>query len=89
MLMYGWMIDLIGFHLRCCFNFGSLCCYFQTCDLGKTDMLNVHLVAHTHDDVGWLITVDQYYYKGELHSSRSCGNLPKKQHTLTLFKTGL
>ena len=28
----------------------------------KDGVLNVHLVCHTHDDVGWLKTLDQYFY---------------------------
>jgi hypothetical protein len=28
----------------------------------STDKLNVHIVCHSHDDAGWLKTVDQYYY---------------------------
>ncbi|NXX47844.1 MA2B1 mannosidase, partial [Tricholaema leucomelas] len=34
----------------------------QSCPPTRPDMLNVHLVPHTHDDVGWLKTVEQYFY---------------------------
>ena len=33
------------------------------CEQGR-ERLQVHLVPHTHDDVGWLKTVDQYFYGG-------------------------
>nr|AYV99640.1 venom polypeptide [Dolopus genitalis] len=37
-------------------------CAYKNCPISLPDKLNVHLVPHTHDDVGWLKTVDQYYY---------------------------
>jgi hypothetical protein len=27
----------------------------------RAGKLNVHIISHAHDDVGWLKTVDQYY----------------------------
>ncbi|KAL0543429.1 hypothetical protein IC582_018525 [Cucumis melo] len=39
-------------------------CNFVNYDTGGgvvDGKLNVHLVAHSHDDVGWLKTIDQYY----------------------------
>ena len=37
-------------------------CGYKACPSLKSNMINVHLVPHSHDDVGWLKTVDQYYY---------------------------
>ena len=35
---------------------------FHATDSNGVDKLQVHLVPHTHDDVGWLKTVDEYFY---------------------------
>ena len=55
--------------MRKLFLFATLCwttihafCGYESCPKGQDNLLNVHLVPHTHDDVGWLKTVDQYYY---------------------------
>merc|ERR1711911_550157 len=37
-------------------------CGYEDCPKPKPGVVNVHVVPHTHDDVGWLKTVDQYYY---------------------------
>ncbi|ODN03792.1 Lysosomal alpha-mannosidase, partial [Orchesella cincta] len=38
-----------------------------SCPKTKPGFINVHIVAHSHDDVGWLKTVDQYYYGDKNH----------------------
>ena len=37
-------------------------CGYNSCPTPQDGKLNVHLICHSHDDVGWLKTVDQYFY---------------------------
>ncbi|XP_048256757.1 lysosomal alpha-mannosidase-like isoform X2 [Haliotis rufescens] len=44
------------------FTADAATCGYESCNPVKEGMINVHIVPHTHDDVGWLKTVDQYFY---------------------------
>ncbi|EDW77497.1 uncharacterized protein Dwil_GK24528 [Drosophila willistoni] len=37
-------------------------CGYESCPATQPNMINIHMVPHSHDDVGWLKTVDQYFY---------------------------
>ena len=37
--------------------------YEETCPvLDPTKSVHVHIVPHSHDDMGWLKNIDEYYY---------------------------
>ncbi|KAL1490680.1 hypothetical protein ABEB36_013335 [Hypothenemus hampei] len=44
------------------FDSGSSTINCVKCHATDPEKINVHLIHHSHDDVGWLKTVDQYYW---------------------------
>lgn len=36
-------------------------CGYAACPATDPKKLNIHLIPHSHDDVGWMVTADQYY----------------------------
>ena len=55
-------MPLLGFIALSVTSVSSAGCGYDACPKPKAGHLNVHLVPHTHNDVGWLKTVDQYFY---------------------------
>jgi len=41
----------------------ELKCGYGKCPKYDQTKLNVHIIAQTHDDVGWITTYNLYYYK--------------------------
>ncbi|KAF7265915.1 hypothetical protein GWI33_020660 [Rhynchophorus ferrugineus] len=46
-------------------------CGYKSCTPIKSGYVNIHLLPHSHDDVGWVKTVDQFYHGTNYKSYRA------------------
>jgi hypothetical protein len=63
-------------HILCLvYSLGFVVCAAPTLGTPDETSLRVHVVPHTHDDAGWLKTVDQYYVGSKQHIQSACVRL--------------
>uniref|UniRef100_A0A336M0Y1 Alpha-mannosidase n=1 Tax=Culicoides sonorensis TaxID=179676 RepID=A0A336M0Y1_CULSO len=65
--VYAFLINFYGYsearpNIQITKSYRDPVCGYAGCPTSTPGMIHVHMVPHTHDDVGWLKTVDQYYY---------------------------
>jgi lysosomal alpha-mannosidase len=60
-------------------------CGYNSCIKTEPKKLNIHVIAHSHDDVGWIKTVDGYYEEDVTHIItnvvQSLGKNPNRKFT--------
>ncbi|XP_054161157.1 lysosomal alpha-mannosidase-like [Oppia nitens] len=58
------VVNMLGIHQHLKFvakTHDKVSCGYDACPQLNASKLNIHIIAHSHDDVGWMSTVDGYY----------------------------